>query len=62
MDSLLSEYPSILTRSELGEFLRVSDDTLTRWAQRGIGPRCIYLTESTPRYVKGDVIEYLKGL
>lgn len=62
MDSLLSDHPLILTRPEIAELLRVSDDTLSRWAKRGIGPRCVYLTEGTPRYMKGDVLDYLKGL
>lgn len=62
MDSLLSEYPPLLLRCEVAEILRVSVSTLSRWSSSGIGPECIYLSEGSPRYPKGGVIDYLKGL
>lgn len=62
MDSLLCEYPEIMTRAEVAELLRVSTKTLCRWSVDGEGPRCTYLTPSTPRYMKGDLETYLKGL
>lgn len=62
MDSLLSDYPPLMTRAEVAEILRVSSASLSNWSRDGVGPTCIYLTAGTPRYRKGDVVDYLKGL
>ncbi|WP_193627284.1 helix-turn-helix transcriptional regulator [Brevibacterium sp. CFH 10365] len=62
MGSLLSDYPPLLLRSEVAEILRVSVSTLSRWARDGLGPECLYLSEGSPRYTKGSVIDYLTGL
>lgn len=62
MDSLLSDYPHLMLRSEVSEILRVETKTLSDWASRGVGPRCIFLAERCPRYKKGDLIDYLEGL
>lgn len=62
MGSLLSDYPELMLRSEVGEILRVKETTLADWASKGIGPRCLYLSERVPRYRKGDLVDYLEGL
>lgn len=62
MESLLADYPVLLLRSEVSELLRVEPTTLAEWAARGVGPRCLYLSARTPRYKKGDLIDYLEGL
>lgn len=62
MDSLLSDYPPLMLRSEVSEVLRVKEKTLADWAPKGIGPKCLYLSERVPRYKKGDVVDYLEGL
>lgn len=60
--SLLADYPAILTRDEVAEIVRVEPRTLREWAAEGAGPRCMFLTPRTPRYKKGDLIDYLEGL
>lgn len=60
--SPLDSYPEIMTRSEVAEVLRVTPKTLGNWASKGVGPRCIFITETCPRYRKGDLIDYLEGL
>lgn len=62
MDSLLSDYPVLMLRAEVSELLRVSVSTLSRWSRDGVGPECVYLSEGSPRYPKGGVVDYLKGL
>ncbi|MCU4298182.1 DNA-binding protein [Brevibacterium permense] len=48
-----------MTRAQVAEYLQVSVSTLSRWARDGIGPRCIYLAASTPRYRREDVREFI---
>lgn len=62
MDSLLSDYPPIMTRAEVAEVIRVEPRTLSNWAAEGIGPRCFFMSPRTPRYRKGDLLQYLEEL
>jgi excisionase family DNA binding protein len=50
---------SVLTKAETAELCRVTVRTLTRWAQRGVGPRQIRVGLQT-RYNRADVEEYLR--
>lgn len=51
----LDDYPELMTRGQVAEYLQVTVTTLGEWAGRGRGPRCIYLSERTPRYRREDV-------
>ena len=62
LEPVLADYPELMLRSEVGHVLRVESKTLSDWASRGVGPRCIYLAERCPRYRKGDLINYLERL
>ena len=56
-----ADFPQLLTRSEAAKLLRVHPSTLSRWAASGEGPRCIWLSGGTPRYLRADLLDFLKG-
>lgn len=49
----------ILTSSEVAKWIRVSESTLCRWRQRGMGPRVTWMTPTCPRYRRLDVEQWL---
>lgn len=57
MSSVMEQ--SVLTKSETAALCRVTVRTLTRWAQRGVGPRQIQVGFQ-PRYNRADVEQYLR--
>lgn len=61
MGALFEVDVELLTRREVAEILRVSPSTLCRWAQRGEGPRCIWLSPSAPRYPRDEVEKFARG-
>ena len=49
----------ILTSKEVAGWIRVSESTLCRWRQRGMGPRVTCMTPTCPRYRRLDVEQWL---
>lgn len=49
----------ILTSKEVAGWIRVSESTLCRWRQRGMGPRVTWMTPTCPRYRRLDVEQWL---
>jgi Helix-turn-helix domain len=51
--------PVLMTTTEVAELLRVDPSTLSKWRSCGQGPRATWLTPSTPRYARSDVLAWL---
>jgi len=49
----------ILTSGEVARWIRVSESTLCRWRQCGMGPRVTWMTPTCPRYRRRDVEQWL---
>lgn len=56
----LVELPDLMTTGEVATFLRVDRSTLSRWRSSGVGPRVTWLSPTTPRYQRTDVIGWLR--
>lgn len=50
----------LMTSAEVGELLRVSQATLCRWRQHGVGPRAMWLSPRVPRYSWPNVREWME--
>jgi predicted DNA-binding transcriptional regulator AlpA len=50
----------ILTSGEVAKWIRISESTLCRWRQRGIGPHAIWMAPTCPRYRRSDVEKWLE--
>lgn len=48
-----------LTSREVAAWIRMSEPTLCRWRQRGIGPHVVWLAPTSPRYRRADVEQWL---
>jgi hypothetical protein len=59
-DLTTSELPELMTTAEVASVLRVDRSTLSRWRGLGMGPRVTWLSPSSPRYQRTDVIEWLR--
>jgi hypothetical protein len=59
-DLTTSELPELMTTAELASVLRVDRSTVSRWRALGMGPRVTWLSSSSPRYQRTDVIEWLR--
>ena len=51
---------TVMTSAEVGRLLQVSQATLCRWRQRGIGPRVLWLSARVPRYLRTDVQQWIE--
>ena len=51
---------SLLTSRDVSELLSVSPATLSRWRDRGDGPRWLELSAGIPRYRPEDVTIWLE--
>ena len=51
--------PVLMTTTEVAALLRVDPSTLSKWRSCGDGPRATWLTPSTPRYARSDVVAWL---
>jgi hypothetical protein len=51
--------PVLMTTTEVAALLRVDPSTLSKWRSCGQGPRATWLTPSTPRYARSDVLAWL---
>lgn len=54
------DIPELLTTAELAALLRIDRSTLSRWRTSGTGPRVTWLTPSTPRYQREDIVVWLR--
>ena len=54
------DMPVYLTTAELAKVTKVDPSTLSRWRQRGEGPRVTWLSSTCPRYLWADVAAWLK--
>lgn len=52
--------PVYLTTAELAKLTKVDPSTLSRWRQRGEGPRVTWLSSTCPRYRWEDVEAWLQ--
>ena len=52
---------TLITRSDLPQYLPVASQTLARWAVEGQGPRFIKLGRRLVAYRAGDLREWLRG-
>src|SRR5918998_2839108 len=52
--------PILMTTTEVAGLLRVDPSTLSKWRSCGQGPRATWLTPSTPRYARADVLAWLR--
>jgi predicted DNA-binding transcriptional regulator AlpA len=59
-DLTTSELPELMTTAEVASVLRVDRSTLSSWRSSGSGPRVTWLSSSSPRYQRNDVIEWLQ--
>jgi hypothetical protein len=55
----MAELTELMTRREVAGVLRVSQACLCRWARAGVGPRCLWLSPTVPRYRREDVLAFL---
>jgi hypothetical protein len=55
----MTEVPELMTRREVAALLRVSQACLCRWARAGVGPRCLWLSPTVPRYRREDILAFL---
>jgi hypothetical protein len=59
-DPVSSELHELMTSAEVASVLRIDRSTLSRWRSLGLGPRVTWLSPSSPRYQRNDVIEWLR--
>jgi predicted site-specific integrase-resolvase len=59
-DLMSSELSELMTTAEVASLLRVDRSTLSRWRGLGMGPCVTWLSSSSPRYQRTDVIEWLR--
>jgi len=52
---------TLITRSDLPQYIPVATQTLARWAVEGQGPRFIKLGRRLVAYRVGDLREWLQG-
>jgi hypothetical protein len=50
----------LMTSAEVATLLRVSQATLCRWREKGIGPRVLWLSVRMPRYSWTDVERWME--
>lgn len=59
-DVLRANPPEIMTPKEAAGFIGVTEDTLFRWRKDATGPKYAKPTERMVRYLKDDLIAFLK--
>ena len=52
--------PEILTTDQAAEFLNVATETLYRWRKDGAGPRYSQPNLRIVRYLKEDLVEFMR--
>ena len=55
-----TKLPRLMTTAEVASVLQVDRSTLSRWRSSGLGPRVTWLSSSSPRYQRDDVVEWLR--
>ena len=61
LEPALVSVHELMTSAEVAALLRVSQATLCRWRERGIGPRVLWLCARMPRYSWHDVQRWMEG-
>lgn len=56
------EVPDLMMSSEVAQLLHVSQATLCRWRRSGSGPRVLWLSARVPRYLRSDVVSWMKAV
>ncbi|MDJ0993803.1 MAG: helix-turn-helix domain-containing protein [Dinoroseobacter sp.] len=59
-DLVRSNPPEIMTSRECAAFMDVSDETLVRWRKDGFGPPYSQPNSRIVRYLRSDVIDWLR--
>lgn len=59
-DVLTLGLPVLLTTEEVARALHVDRSTLSRWRSSGRGPRVLWLSQGTPRYLAQDVQSWVE--
>ena len=57
---LRSHPPEIMTPKECAAYLEVTDETLFRWRKDGFGPPYSQPNSRIVRYLRSEVVEWLK--
>jgi hypothetical protein len=55
----LVEVHELMTSHEVATLLKVSAATLSRWREKGFGPRVLWLSARVPRYAWEDVLRWM---
>jgi predicted DNA-binding transcriptional regulator AlpA len=53
--------PALMTSKEVSALLRVHPATLSKWRERGHGPKFVMISAHSPRYVRAEVEALLNG-
>lgn len=53
--------PALMTPKEVSVLLRVHPATLSRWRDRGFGPRFVMISPHSPRYLRAEVEALVYG-
>lgn len=51
----------LLSPAEVAKILAIAPSTLCRMRQSGTGPRCVWVTDHTPRYRESDILDYVES-
>ena len=54
------DLPLLMTTKEVAAFCRVHPSTVVRWRQVGEGPPVVWIAPTIPRYVRAQVVEWLR--
>lgn len=54
------EVPAMMSPRQVADYLGVKQETLTKWRQRGIGPKYVKLNQNFIRYPAGSLVEWFR--
>lgn len=54
------QMPRLMTSTEVAQVLQVDPSTLSRWRMLGRGPRVVWLSPGSPRYLQADIERWLE--
>lgn len=50
----------MMSPRQVADYLGVKQETLTKWRQRGIGPKYVKLNQNFIRYPAGSLVEWFR--
>lgn len=53
--------PEVMTTEEVAQYLNLTTATLFQWRKDGEGPKYCKINSRTIRYLRADVIDYVRG-